>query len=122
MKDYFVFNYNIVLGFLSYKIVVNGKECINFVLFNFFGLLDNFRVKVVVLVFLKKYGVGICGFRGFYGMFDVYLDLEDCLVKFMKIEEVIIYLYGFVIIVSVIFVYFKRGDIVFVDRVVCFVI
>lgn len=30
----------------SHKIIVNGKECINFASFNFLGLLDNERVKV----------------------------------------------------------------------------
>lgn len=30
----------------SHKIIVNGKECVNFASFNFLGLLDNERVKV----------------------------------------------------------------------------
>lgn len=32
----------------SHKIIVNGKECINFASFNFLGLLDNERVKVCI--------------------------------------------------------------------------
>ncbi|MEQ2281577.1 Serine palmitoyltransferase 1 [Ameca splendens] len=53
----------------SHKIIVNGKECINFASFNFLGLLDNERVKEKALMSLKKYGVGTCGPRGFYGTF-----------------------------------------------------
>ncbi|XP_037594365.1 serine palmitoyltransferase 1-like isoform X3 [Cebus imitator] len=45
-KDHPALNYNIVSGPPSHKIVVNGKECINFASFNFLGLLDNPRVKV----------------------------------------------------------------------------
>lgn len=33
----------------THKIIVNGKECINFASFNFLGLLDNERVKVSVM-------------------------------------------------------------------------
>uniref|UniRef100_A0A5F8AD89 Serine palmitoyltransferase 1 n=1 Tax=Macaca mulatta TaxID=9544 RepID=A0A5F8AD89_MACMU len=121
-KDHPALNYNIVSGPPSHKIVVNGKECINFASFNFLGLLDNPRVKAAALASLKKYGVGTCGPRGFYGTFDVHLDLEDRLAKFMKTEEAIIYSYGFATIASAIPAYSKRGDIVFVDRAACFAI
>ncbi|XP_004644156.1 serine palmitoyltransferase 1 [Octodon degus] len=121
-KDHPALNYNIVSGPPSHKIVVNGKECINFASFNFLGLLDNPRVKAAALASLKKYGVGTCGPRGFYGTFDVHLDLEERLAKFMKTEEAIIYSYGFSTIASAIPAYSKRGDIIFVDRAACFAI
>ncbi|XP_019569438.2 serine palmitoyltransferase 1 isoform X3 [Rhinolophus sinicus] len=121
-KDHPALNYNIVSGPPSHNIVVNGKECVNFASFNFLGLLDNPRVKAAALASLKKYGVGTCGPRGFYGTFDVHLDLEDRLAKFMKTEEAIIYSYGFATIASAIPAYSKRGDIVFVDRAACFAI
>uniref|UniRef100_A0A8C7BAJ0 Serine palmitoyltransferase 1 n=1 Tax=Neovison vison TaxID=452646 RepID=A0A8C7BAJ0_NEOVI len=114
-KDHPALNYNIVSGPPSHNIVVNGKKCVNFASFNFLGLLDNARVKAAALASLKKYGVGTCGPRGFYGTFDVHLDLEDRLAKFMKTEEAIIYSYGFATIASAIPAYSKRGDIVFVN-------
>lgn len=40
---------------------------------------------------MEKYGVGSCGPRGFYGTFDVHLDLEKALAEFMGQEEGIIY-------------------------------
>ncbi|KAM5228199.1 serine palmitoyltransferase 1 isoform 4-T4 [Ctenodactylus gundi] len=121
-KDHPALNYNIISGPPNHNIVVNGKECINFASFNFLGLLDNPRVKAAALASLKKYGVGTCGPRGFYGTFDVHLDLEERLAKFMKTEEAIIYSYGFSTIASAIPAYSKRGDIVFVDRAACFAI
>nr|XP_021520163.1 serine palmitoyltransferase 1 [Meriones unguiculatus] len=68
-KDHPALNYNIVSGPPTHNIVVNGKECINFAAFNFLGLLVNPRVKAAALASLKKYGVGTCGPRGFYGTF-----------------------------------------------------
>ncbi|XP_060228834.1 serine palmitoyltransferase 1 isoform X1 [Meriones unguiculatus] len=121
-KDHPALNYNIVSGPPTHNIVVNGKECINFAAFNFLGLLVNPRVKAAALASLKKYGVGTCGPRGFYGTFDVHLDLEERLAKFMKTEEAIIYSYGFSTIASAIPAYAKRGDIVFVDSAACFAI
>ncbi|XP_066507011.1 serine palmitoyltransferase 1 [Hoplias malabaricus] len=119
-KDHPSLNYDVVTGPPSHKITVNGKECINFASFNFLGLLDNERVKQKALASLRKYGVGSCGPRGFYGTFDVHLELEERLAKFMRTEEAIIYSYGFATIASAIPAYSKRGDIVFVDEAACF--
>ncbi|KAJ1207650.1 hypothetical protein NDU88_003040 [Pleurodeles waltl] len=121
-KDHPALNYNIVSGSPSHNIVVNGKECINFASFNFLGLLDNERIKNAALASLNTYGVGTCGPRGFYGTFDVHLELEQRLAKFTKTEEAIIYSYGFSTIASAIPAYSKRGDIVFVDEAACFAI
>uniref|UniRef100_A0A8C1TDR0 Serine palmitoyltransferase 1 n=1 Tax=Cyprinus carpio TaxID=7962 RepID=A0A8C1TDR0_CYPCA len=117
-KDHPSLNYDVVTGPPSHKIIVNGKECINFASFNFLGLLDSERLKA--LLSLKKYGVGTCGPRGFYGTFDVHLELEERLAKFMRTEEAIIYSYGFATIASAIPAYSKRGDIIFVDEAACF--
>ncbi|NWU16340.1 SPTC1 palmitoyltransferase, partial [Cephalopterus ornatus] len=106
----------------THIITVNGKKCINFASFNFLGLLDNEKVKSAAQASLKKYGVGTCGPRGFYGTFDVHLELEERLAKFMRTEEAIIYSYGFATIASAIPAYSKRGDIVFVDEAACFAI
>ncbi|XP_015266123.1 PREDICTED: serine palmitoyltransferase 1 [Gekko japonicus] len=121
-KDHPALNYNVVSGPPSHNIIVNGKECINFASFNFLGLLDNERVKNAAQASLAKYGVGTCGPRGFYGTFDVHLELEERLAKFMRTEEAIIYSYGFATIASAIPAYSKRGDIVFVDEAACFAI
>ncbi|GAA6081144.1 serine palmitoyltransferase 1 isoform X1 [Tachysurus ichikawai] len=122
MKNQSSLNYDVVTGSPSHKMIVNGKECINFASFNFLGLLDNARVKQKALASIRKYGVGTCGPRGFYGTFDVHLDLEERLAKFMRTEEAIIYSYGFATIASAIPAYSKRGDIVFVDEAACFAI
>lgn len=125
LDDYFVLmvmENNIIIGKLGKYVIINGKFCVNMVILNFFGMVGNLFVEVEVIKILKKYGVGLCGFRGFYGIMDVYLEFEDKIVKFMNCEEVILYVFGFAIIASVILVYSKRGDVIFVDEGVCFVI
>lgn len=62
---------------------------------------------------ISKYGVGSCGPRGFYGTVDVHLELEEQLAKFLKMEEVIIYSYGFSTVASAIPAYSKRDDLIF---------
>jgi serine palmitoyltransferase len=44
---------------------------------------------------VERYGVGSCGPRGFYGTFDVHLELEKALAHFMGQEEAIIYRWEF---------------------------
>jgi serine palmitoyltransferase len=69
---------------------------------------------------IRKYGVGSCGPRGFYGTVDVHLDLEDFIAKMLNMEEAIIYSYSFSTVSSVIPAYAKRGDVIFVDEGVNF--
>jgi serine palmitoyltransferase len=71
------------------------------------------RVKNRSATAISKYGVGSCGPRGFYGTVDVHLDLESALAKFLGVEEVIMYSYGFSTVASAIPAYSKRGDIIF---------
>ncbi len=60
---------------------------------------------------MERYGVGSCGPRGFYGTFDVHLQLEQDLAKFMGEEEAIIYSYDIATVASVIPAFASRADI-----------
>uniref|UniRef100_A0A672HXP1 Serine palmitoyltransferase 1 n=1 Tax=Salarias fasciatus TaxID=181472 RepID=A0A672HXP1_SALFA len=111
-KEHPALNYDVVTGPPSHKIIINGKECINFASFNFLGLLDNERVKVPA--------AGVRLGLSCSGPSDVHLELESRLAHFMKTEEAIIYSYGFATIASAIPAYSKRGDIIFVDEAACF--
>ena len=48
-------------------------------------------VKDASIAGARKYGIGSCGPRGFYGTIDCHLELEKRLAEFMKAEEAIIY-------------------------------
>lgn len=81
---------------------------------SFLSLGNENRVIDEAITSLRKYGVGSCGPRGFYGTIDVHLELEERLAKFMGVEEAVVYSYGFTTIASAIPAYARKGDILFV--------
>ncbi|XP_050402480.1 serine palmitoyltransferase 1 [Patella vulgata] len=113
---------NIVTGPPGKYINIRQKSCINMATMNFLGMVANKTIEDEAVRCIKKYGVGSCGPRGFYGTMDVHLDLESKLATFMDCEEAIIYSYGFATISSAIPAYSKRGDVIFCDEGVSFAI
>ncbi|RZC34204.1 serine palmitoyltransferase 1 [Asbolus verrucosus] len=83
---------------------------------NYLNVLDNEEIKKASEDLIREYGVGTCGPRAFYGTTDIHLELEECLAKFLHMEESIVYSYGFVAISSSIAAYCKKSDIIFVDE------
>ncbi|KAH8299773.1 hypothetical protein KR044_005784 [Drosophila immigrans] len=102
------------------RVVLDGHDCLNLASHNYLGFLEDDDILEEACKCLRKYGVGSCGPRGFYGTMDVHLDLEDRLAKFMGLEEAIVYSYGFSTVASAIPAYAKRGDLIFVDEDVNF--
>ncbi|KAF6027128.1 sptlc1 [Bugula neritina] len=101
-------------------VCINGKEHINLTSLNFLNMIGNKEVEASAIDAVRKYGVGSCGPRGFYGTNSIHLELEENLAKFMNCEEAILYAYGFSTVASAIPAYAKRGDVLFVDEGVCF--
>eukprot|EP00128_Syssomonas_multiformis_P007808 Colp12_sorted_trinity150504_noHs@12096 len=106
----------VVEGPVATHVKINGKDLLNMATFNFLGMVGSKNVEDVTVKALRKYGVGSCGPRGFYGTIDAHLELEEKLAKFMNVEEAILYSYGFSTIASAIPAYAKRGDVIFVDK------
>lgn len=94
-------------------ITVDGHNCLNLGTHNYLGLLGDQRILNDAVRSLRKYGVGSCGPRGFYGTMDVHLELEQRLANFMRMEEAVVYSYGFSTVASAIPAYAKRGDVIF---------
>lgn len=113
---------HVVTGKVGKVINIDGKQCLNMASHNYLGLLEDEHIQQAAIKSLRKYGVGSCGPRGFYGTLDVHLDLEERLAKFMEVEEAVVYSYAFSTIASAIPAYAKRGDIIFVDEYVNFAI
>lgn len=104
----------VVRGRVGKRITVNGVDCLNLATHNYLGLLEDQQIEKESLKSLRKYGVGSCGPRGFYGTVDVHLELEERLAKHMDVEEAVVYSYGFSTIASAISAYSKKKDICFV--------
>lgn len=103
-----------VTGRVGKRITVDDIDCLNLASHNYLGLIGDESIEAKAIESIRKYGVGSCGPRGFYGTLDVHLELEERLAKFMQCEESCVYSYGFSTIASAIPSYCKRGDLVFV--------
>jgi serine palmitoyltransferase len=98
------------------------RSVMNLASSNFSGLALNERVKEKAIECLRGYGVGSCGPSGFYGFFDVHIELENALAAYVGMEAAIIYAQGFTTVCSVIPSFAKRGDIIVADKGVNFAI
>lgn len=103
----------IVDGPVGKYIFVDGHKCLNMSTHNYLGLEEYVAIKESAINCIRKYGVGSCGPRGFYGTVDVHLELEERLAKFMEQEEAVLYSYAFSTIASAIPAYSKRSDVIF---------
>lgn len=112
----------VVSGRAGKRLTLDGHDCLNLATHNYLGLVEDKEIEESAIKCLRKYGVGSCGPRGFYGTSDVHLELEVRLAKFMQVEAAVLYSYGFSTIASAIPAYCKRGDIIFVDECVHFAI
>ncbi|KAF5289583.1 hypothetical protein FQA39_LY15030 [Lamprigera yunnana] len=98
----------------------SNPECLNLAKVNYLNFLNNSEIKKDAEQCIRKYGVGSCGPRGFYGTMDVHLTLENQISKFMELEETVVYSYGFSTVSSAISAYCKRSDIIFCDEKIGF--
>lgn len=110
-----------------------GENVIDLAKTNYLNILDNEDIKKRCEATIRKYGVGTCGPRAFYGRLyvpknqynyihqsylilgttDVHLELEELIAKFLGMQESIVYSYGFIAISSSIAAYCKKSDVVF---------
>ncbi|CAH8832241.1 unnamed protein product [Trichobilharzia szidati] len=93
-----------------------SKGHLNFATLNFLNFIEDQDLSTAAVEQMKKYGVGSCGPRGFYGTFDVHLELEEILAKFLGVEKAVIYSYGAATFSSAIPSYSKRTDVIFADE------
>lgn len=121
IPDY-VMKPKLVKGKPSYRININDKDCLNLCTMNFLGFVGNEEIEQAAIKTLRKYGVGSCGPRGFYGTIDVHLNLEKKIAEYLRTEEAILYSYGFSTMSSAIPAYSKRTDVIFCDKGVSFAI
>lgn len=97
-------------------ITVDGVKCLNLCTHNYLGLADDPRLEKASIEAVRRYGVGSCGPRAFYGTMDVHLSLEEEIAQFLNLQEAVLYSYGFSTIASAIAAYAKPSDVIFVDE------
>lgn len=65
-----------LLSKMGKRITVDGKECLNLATHNYLGFVEHQLMEQVAIKTLRKYGVGSCGPRGFYGTVGKWPKLE----------------------------------------------
>lgn len=117
LDDYqHVLNPHIITSKPGKYITIDGRKCLNCGTHNYLGLADEVRLEEASIKAARKYGVGSCGPRAFYGTMDVHLELENALARFLKVQEVALYSFGFSTIASAIPAYAKSTDVVYYDE------
>lgn len=66
-ESHYALNPRICHGKMGKTVTVDGKVCLNAATHNYLGLLEHPDLEEAAIRCLKKYGVGSCGPRGFYG-------------------------------------------------------
>lgn len=106
-------------------VMLEGSEreflgAVNLSSFNFLGLVGDHAVLDKCKETMKKYGLGACGPRGFYGTVDVHLECEAAVAKMFEVPDAILYSFGSSAQSSVIPAFCKRGDVVVCDKGISF--
>lgn len=98
------------------RVSIEGEEYINFVSSGFLGYQTHPKLKQIATECARKFGVGACGPRGFYGSLSPHMELEKKLASFFKVEDCVIFSSEFQTIASVIPAFAKPGDYLIVDK------
>jgi serine palmitoyltransferase len=96
---------------------INGRAgVLDFVSLNFLGLAGHPDILAAAHATIRRFGVGSCGPRGFYGTLDVHLELEAALAKYMGTQEAILYSYDLATLPSIIPAFANRKDVIVADE------
>lgn len=109
-------NEHIVTSRPGKLITVDGQLCLNAATNDYLNLSEAQQLEEASIDTVKKYGVGSCGPRAFYGTMDVHLELEKAIAEFLNVQEAVLYSFGFSTIASAIPAYAKASDIVLYDE------
>lgn len=107
---------SVVDSFNGVHVNSENKDLINLSSYGFLGLSTHPEVTEAAKAGVRKYGVGACGPRGFYGTFDSHLETEEELARFFGVEEAIVFSSGYATVSSTIPAFAKRGDFLICDK------
>ncbi|KCZ74788.1 hypothetical protein H311_04244, partial [Anncaliia algerae PRA109] len=82
--------------------------------YDVFNLKNKHRNEIKEII--KKYGIGTCGPRGFYGTLDLHLEIENKISSHYKRESAVLYPNAMTCISSVIGCFCKSSDVIFYHK------
>ena len=98
------------------RLVVDGKNVINFCANNYLGLANHPRLREAVKQAVDRYGVGPGAVRTIAGTMSLHVELEKRLAEFKRVEAAITFQSGFNANLATIPALVGRGDVIFSDR------
>ncbi|GIQ85759.1 hypothetical protein KIPB_007485 [Kipferlia bialata] len=98
------------------QVVIGEKVLTDYASHDYLGMSMHPVVLKKARAALRRYGVGSCGPRSFYGTMDAHLLLEQSLAKWTGAEQCIAYSFGQSAMGSVVPCFARPGDILFVDE------
>jgi glycine C-acetyltransferase len=98
------------------RIVVDGKQVINFCANNYLGLANHPRLKEAAKRAIDQYGIGPGAVRSIAGTMSLHVELERRLAEFKHAEAVITLQSGFTANLATIPALVGKGDVIFSDQ------
>ncbi len=98
------------------RIVVDGKEVLNFCANNYLGLANHPRLREAAKKAIDTYGIGPGAVRSIAGTMTLHTQLEERLARFKGAEAVITLQSGFTANLATIPALVTKGDVIFSDQ------
>jgi 8-amino-7-oxononanoate synthase len=105
-----------VMGPQDARIVLDGREVLNFCSNNYLGLANDPRLKEAAMEAIKTQGIGAGASRLVCGNMRAHERLEQKIAKFKNKERALLFNTGYMANVGIISSLFSRSDTVFCDR------
>ena len=98
------------------RIIVDGKEVLNFCSNNYLGLADDFRLCKAAIDEIENSGFGSGASRLICGNMSAHRRLEERIARFKGAENCVVFSTGYMANVGIISSLFDREDIIYSDR------
>ena len=105
-----------VVGTQGRKLVIDGREVVNFSSNNYLGLADDPALREAVSEAVKEHGVGAGASRLISGNHDLHIELEKSLAGLHEAEAALLFNSGYQANLGAITSVVDRGDLVFSDE------
>ncbi|HBO97852.1 MAG TPA: 8-amino-7-oxononanoate synthase [Candidatus Omnitrophica bacterium] len=105
-----------VTGAQGRKIILDGKEVLNFCSNNYLGLADDPRLRRAAVECIEQEGIGSGASRLVCGNMTALRELEETIARFKGAESCLTFSTGYMANVGIISSVFGRDDIIFSDR------
>lgn len=105
-----------ISGAQGRKILLDGREVLNFCSNNYLGLAEDPRLAQAAVECMEEEGFGAGASRLVCGSMSAHRRLEETLVRFKETEDCLLFNSGYTANIGIISSVFGRGDVIFSDR------